>query len=101
MATVKQLNGIFLSFLLGGVVGGIIALLNAPKSGRHLRNDISRKANKLIEESKKKTYDTWNGVKEKTESILDSANDALNAGINRIVSDSDNVKEAFKSGLDA
>ena len=36
-------KGLMIGFLAGGIVGGIIALLYAPKSGKELRNDIKLK----------------------------------------------------------
>lgn len=90
-------KGIFISFLLGTVVGGAIALLNAPKSGKHLRNDISRKSKELIEEGKKNTYESWNGLKERTESTIESANDMLNTGKEKIMRKAEKVKDAFKA----
>jgi gas vesicle protein len=63
--SLKKINGFFISFLLGGAIGSVIALLYAPKSGKLLRNDISRKTNELIEEGKKMSVDSLNEVKEK------------------------------------
>ena len=101
MTTVKQINGVFLSFLLGGAVGGAIALLYAPKSGKQLRNDISRTTNELYEEGKKKTYDSWNDEKEKAENILDGANDVLSTNVEKIVRKTEKLKDALKSGVNA
>lgn len=36
-------KGLFLGFLAGGIVGGVLALLYAPKSGKELRQDIRNK----------------------------------------------------------
>jgi gas vesicle protein len=101
MLFIKKINGLFISFLLGGVVGGAIALLYAPKSGKLLRKDINRKTNDFIEEGKKKTYDTWNGAKEKVENTIESANDLLNTGREKIVRKTEKVKDAFKAGMSA
>lgn len=92
-------KGILFSFLLGGAIGGAIALLYAPMSGKHFRNDISRKTNDFIEEGKKKTYDTWNGAKEKVESSMESANDLLNTGKEKFDRKVEKVKYAFKAGI--
>jgi gas vesicle protein len=101
MISIKGTTRHLASFLLGGAIGGTLALLYAPKPGKHLRNDISRKTNELIEEGKKKTFDSWNGAKEKVESTLDSANDFLNTGKEKIVRKTEQVKDALKSGLNA
>jgi gas vesicle protein len=101
MTKMKQVNGVFLSFLLGGAVGGAIALLYAPKSGKHLRYDISRKANEMYEDGKRKTNDTWNDAKEKAEDIIESANNVLSTNVEKIVRTTETLKEALKSGIDA
>jgi gas vesicle protein len=101
MMSIKKTKGFFISFLLGGAVGGALALLYAPKQGKLLRNDISRKTNELIEDGKKKTHDLWNGAEELAESTFDSANDFLNSGMEKIVRKSEKIKDAFKSGFSA
>jgi gas vesicle protein len=100
MVSINRTKGVFISFLLGGAVGSVIALLYAPKSGKHLRNEIGRKTNKLIEESRKKTMDSFKGVKERTESTLDSANDFLNTGMEKITRKTKKINDALESGLD-
>ncbi len=97
----KSKKGIFLSFLLGGVIGGALALLYAPKAGKNLRKDIGRKTGELIEEGKKLTSESWNGAKDAAESTLDSANEFLNTGMDKITRKADNVKAALKSGFRA
>ncbi|RPI14201.1 MAG: YtxH domain-containing protein [Ignavibacteriae bacterium] len=77
-------KGLFFSFLIGGVIGSIIALLYAPKPGKRLRNDISKKTNEYLKEGKKKTIETMNDVKEKVETTLGNANDFLNSGMEKI-----------------
>jgi len=101
MVSIIKTKGFFISFLLGGAIGSIIALLYAPKPGKNLRNDISRKTNELIEEGKKKTHDSWNFTKERTESTLDSANDFLNEGMEKITRKTEKLKDAYKSGYNA
>jgi ElaB/YqjD/DUF883 family membrane-anchored ribosome-binding protein len=70
-------------------------------SGKHLRNNISKKANDLADVGKRITNDTWNEVKEKAENILESANDALSTNVDRVISKTEKVKNAFKAGYDA
>jgi gas vesicle protein len=99
MSKIKIINGLFLSFLLGGAVGGALALLYAPKKGKYLRKDISRKTNALIKEGKKITYDSWNDAREKAENIIESANDTLSSNVEKIVRKTEKLKDALKSGL--
>jgi hypothetical protein len=97
MASGKKITVLFISFLLGGAIGSAIALLYAPKQGKYLRNDIGRKTNELIDEGKKKTYDSWDDAKEKAESTLESANDFLSTGMEKIVRKTEKVKDALKA----
>lgn len=99
MPSSKKTKKLFFSFLLGGAIGSTIALLFAPKSGKLLRNDISRKTNELIEEGKVKTDHLWNKAKEEVGSSLDSANDFLNASKVNITNKAGKVKDAFKAGV--
>ena len=46
-------KGLLLGFLAGGVIGAVIALLYAPKSGRELRKDIKVKTDEYIEDAEK------------------------------------------------
>ncbi len=60
-------GSIFLSFILGGVVGAGVALLLAPRSGRETRQKIRQ----FTEEVKEKTADYVDDVKEKVTSGID------------------------------
>jgi len=97
----KKLNGLFISFIVGGAVGSAIALLYAPKRGKQLRSDISRKTSDLIDQGKKLTYDSWNGAKEAAESTFESANDFLNTGMEKIAHKTEKLKDAVKAGFNA
>lgn len=96
----KKISGMFLGFFLGGAVGGALALLYAPKKGKQLRSDISRKTSDLIDQGKKLTYDSWNGAKDAAESTFESANDFLNTGVEKIVNKTEKIKDAFRTGVD-
>jgi gas vesicle protein len=126
----KSGTSIFLGILAGGAIGAILALLYAPKSGRELRNDIKTKkdeyleeANKyiaearnkakvLINEGKEKSEKIINDAKTKSEAILKDAekifNDAkakasgsVSDGKSILESEANNLKTAFKAGVDA
>lgn len=45
----KMAKGLVVGFIAGGVVGAVLALLNAPKSGKELRQDIKNKSDSLVE----------------------------------------------------
>ncbi len=97
----KLIKGLLTGFLIGGAIGGAIALLYAPKSGKLLRDDISRKTNELIGEGKIKSEQLWNDTKEQVGSTLDSANDFLNTSKEKIRNKTEKVKDAFKAGVSA
>jgi gas vesicle protein len=101
MTTGKITKGLLAGFLIGGAIGGAIALLYAPKSGKLLREDISRKTNELIGEGKIKSEYLWNNTKEKVGSTLDSANNFLNTSKENIKNKTEKVKDAFKAGVSA
>jgi len=85
MTTVKKIKWLLVSFIFGGAIGSAIALLYAPESGKHLRKDINRKTNELFEDGKQITLDLWQSTKEKAESVIKSANDALNTNVEKIM----------------
>ena len=95
MSNIKMINGIFLSFLLGGAIGGAIALLYAPQKGKNLRKDIRKKTKGFIKEGKKITHDSWNDAKEKAENIIESANDALTSNYDKIVRKTEQLKHVL------
>jgi len=93
MTSINKTKWYLLSFLLGGAVGCAIALLYAPESGRHLRKDIRRKTNDYIEDGKKIVSDTWNDAKETAESALESANEFLNSGMEKVMRKTEKQKK--------
>ena len=126
----KMARGLILGFLAGSVVGGIIALLYAPKSGKDLRNDIKlkkdeflddtaeymqiakSKANELINEGKKKSEMLIQEAKKKANTLLEDANkvlssakdkatDKVSGAKEKIVTESERIKDAFKAGIEA
>ncbi len=126
----KSGSSIFLGFLAGGAIGAILALLYAPKTGRELRKDIKsrtdeyldeadkyisearNRAKVLINEGKKKSEKIINDAREKSEAILKDAekvfNDAkakatsnIDEGKSILENESNNLKTAFKAGVDA
>ena len=90
--------GILVSFLIGGAIGGAIALLYAPKEGKQLRTDISQKTKEIYEDGKNSTEQVWTDTKEKVGSIMDGANELLSKAKVLIVDETDRVKSAVKSG---
>ncbi|HUX93604.1 MAG TPA: YtxH domain-containing protein [Ignavibacteriaceae bacterium] len=119
-----------IGFIAGGAIGAIFALLYAPKSGKELRGDIKSKtdslmddANEYINEAKDKAKDLINDGRKKSDKLISEAkvkseellkdaekifNDAkakantvLSVGKETIEKETDNLKSAFKAGVDA
>ncbi len=123
-------KGLFIGLLAGGAVGGILALLYAPKSGKELRADIRQKKDELmddadeyldiakhkaqdiINEGKKRSEQLISDAKKKAGSLLDDANQILNVAKEKttnsydqakekIADESAKIKDAIKAGVDA
>lgn len=62
-------DSFFKGFLIGGIVGAVVALLYAPKSGKELRSDIVRKSEEAVEGSKR----LYNDAKAKAQAIISDA----------------------------
>lgn len=79
-------GSLFVSFLLGGVVGAGLALLLAPQSGRETRekirglaDDVKGRAGDYVEDAKKKVtsfVDEGKGLYEEKKSLVKSAFEA-------------------------
>lgn len=101
MNTQRKSKKFFISFLLGGAIGGVIALLYAPKSGVQLRNDVSRISGKIVNDGKKLTVKSWNDAKDFAGNTYEKAGNLVNAGIDTIAGRTENVKDAINSGINA
>jgi gas vesicle protein len=109
------LRGLF----VGGLIGLALGVLLAPKSGKETRDDITRKANELLDKAKeeyekaaekgKAAYDSTlhylndlNTVaKEKVEEVEQKAGDLAKQGIETIQDNKNRLKKAIDAGLEA
>lgn len=112
-------RNLLLGFLSGALVGGIFALLYAPKPGRELRGDLlqkggeladdvdeylqdaQEKAKHIINEGKEKSTALISDAKKRADSLLHDAEDILSGARGRVSQESDKLKTAFKAGVDA
>lgn len=123
-------KNLIIGLLAGGAIGAVLALLYAPKSGKELRKDIKDKtdeylteaekylddarvkAKDLINEGKKKSEKLISDAKTKSDELLKDAEklfneaktkagSAVSSGKHTIESESSNLKNAFKAGVDA
>jgi gas vesicle protein len=65
-------DGFFKGFIFGGIVGGILALLYAPKSGRETREELGQESEKILsrlkddlENARKAAMQTFDESKDK------------------------------------
>ncbi|MBN1447097.1 MAG: YtxH domain-containing protein [Bacteroidetes bacterium] len=111
-------RNLLLGFLSGALVGGIVALLYAPKTGKEFRGDLKRKGGEIIEdvdeylqdaqekakhiinEGKEKSSALITDAKKRADSLLHDAEDILSGARNRVSQEGDKLKSAFKAGVD-
>lgn len=73
-------KGLFVGFLAGSVVGAVLALLYAPKTGEEFRADIKKRSGELagdaeeyLERARKKAVEIVNEGKERSETLVSDA----------------------------
>lgn len=116
-------KGIYKGFLFGIAAGSLIgataALLYAPKKGKELRKDISKKKDKMVKDAehyvkdakkrasniinqgKKKANLLLEEAKKKMESIKNRSVNLIDEGKDKLSRESNLFKDAFKAGNDA
>lgn len=99
MSEEKTLKGLAAGLLIGGAIGGAIALLYAPKSGRQLRYDISKKTNELILDGKTSADELWTDTKDRVGNILESTNNFLHSGKDKVVNETEKVQSGVNDFL--
>lgn len=92
----NSFKSILFSFLIGGAIGGTLALLYAPKEGKKLRKDISKKTKDILEEGKNVSEQVWSETKEKVGNIMDGANEVLSKAKDLIVDETSKIKSSAK-----
>ena len=117
-----MLKGLLIGFLAGSAIGSVIALLNAPKTGRELRGDLKVKADDLmgdaeafiqtakersgeiLNEARRKSDELISQAKVKANSLLSEADTALKGAKEKsgsLVEEGSRVKNAVKAGVEA
>jgi len=69
------------AFLLGGMIGGLVALLYAPKSGQQTRKDISRTARRIKNETVDLVEETVQGINDFAGDVKDKVTAIIEHGI--------------------
>jgi len=80
-------RGSFLAFILGGLLGTVLGVLYAPRSGKETRNSIK----KLGEEIADKVNDLGEDFKEASKKFYEESR-------SKIYSGKDKISEALKTG---
>ncbi len=90
-------KGLLIGFVAGSLVGAVVALLYAPKSGKELRRDIRDKSGKLIDDAEEylararsKAVEIINEGKKRSENVISDARkqaETLLGDAERILSD--------------
>lgn len=111
-------KGFLLGLLAGGVIGGLTALLYAPKSGKELRKDIGKKSREVVkdteqyvESAKVKASEILSDSRRKAESLLSDARkkaDSITRGTEKlytqgkdfITDEATRLKDAVRAGVD-
>ena len=68
----KTSAGFGTGLLIGAVIGGAIALLYAPKSGKETRQLIKDKVTEVVDEVKEEASEVVDEVKEKASGVMDT-----------------------------
>jgi gas vesicle protein len=105
--------------LIGGLMGAVIGILYAPKSGRETREEIGRKAEDLMVKAKeeyeaaleksKKAYDAAvqhlkqmeSSAKEKVEEMEEKVGELAERGKDTLQDTKSRLKKAIDAGVDA
>jgi gas vesicle protein len=85
-----------LSFLIGAMVGGGIALLAAPKSGKRTRQQLKR----MARDAKEKAEDFYDELKDKAAEATEKAQDYYQETRRTVESTVDAAKKTFQKATD-
>ena len=80
------------SFLIGAMVGGGIALLTAPKSGKRTREQLKR----MAEDAKEKVEDYYDEMKDKAAEATEKVQDYYQEAKRTVESSVDAAKKTFQ-----
>jgi len=81
-----------LSFLIGAMVGGGIALLTAPKPGKKTREQLKR----MAEDAKEKAEDYYDEMKDKAAEATEKVQDYYQEAKRTVESSVDAAKKTFQ-----
>ena len=112
-------KGLLFGFISGALVGGLVALLYAPKPGKELRGELLKKSGELaddledymqdaqskardiINEGKDKSSALIVEAKEKADGLLKDAETIMQGAKQKVGGEGTKMKTALKAGVDA
>jgi gas vesicle protein len=94
-------NHRFTFFLYGGIVGMLVMLLLAPKSGREIRRTMADKAQEGKEAIEKGIRRAQESIKEKKESLQAEAENLLDKAKNLTRRERETIMAAIEAGKNA
>jgi gas vesicle protein len=116
----SERNGDLLKgLMIGGLVGAVLGILYAPKSGKETREDIARKTEDLLEKAKeeyekgleksklayesamKRLQDLEVSAKEKVEEVENKVTDLAQQGADLVQDNKNRLKNAIDAGVEA
>lgn len=68
--------GFGIGLLAGAVIGGVVALLYAPKTGKETRQIIKNKTTDVVDTLKEKTSEVIDTLKQETSEVMDTVKEA-------------------------
>jgi gas vesicle protein len=95
-------SGFLRGFLIGGVAASTLSLLFAPKSGKRLRRDITKKSTKLMHDAESRLDSIENNAEkliEDTEKRFKKVQKDTESIIDELKHRAVNLKDAFNSGM--
>lgn len=100
-------KGFVIGLITGTVIGSVVALLFAPKSGKELRQDIKNKSNEILEDTteylnntKERVVSAYNEAKRKVGDYLEDSELTYEKGKNYVEQEGTRIKTAVKAGID-
>jgi gas vesicle protein len=97
----KNYARVFLGGLItGGILGGIAGLLFAPKSGKKLRRDISKKTDEIIDDAKQQIENAAEVASNIISDAKKKAESLINDGKKKIEAVAKASENMYKNGKD-
>lgn len=91
------MSGRLSAFVTGGLIGAIIGILFAPKTGQETRDDLKKRADELMEQSRE-TYETQ---RERVLEVVDAGKDTAVQRTEELKAKISDTRDKLKAQVDA